>query len=213
MSDSEPKQPSMLTRFSQRMRRWQPNSEASDPIRLGRWIALVLAIYGVLIIGLGMYWSQTPDGFDTNETAAHYAAAAEQGVVTGSVTVSTLREVIRTLLEKPGGYLLNDLFPPGVWLDNMPHWEYGVLVQCRDLARALREVLSRSQSQSKEDVDLTLAEPRINFQSDSWILPASESEYRDASRFLEAYRSRLAITGEAALSFMPVRITSTIGLA
>ena len=101
MSDSEPKQPSMLTRFSQRMRRWQPNSEASDPIRLGRWIALVLAIYGVLIIGLGMYWSQTPDGFDTNETAAHYAAAAEQGVVTGSVTVSTLREVIRTLLEKP----------------------------------------------------------------------------------------------------------------
>ena len=201
MSDSASQKPSALARLSQRIKRWQPNSEASDPIRLGRWVVVVLAIYGVLIIGLGMYWSQTPDGFDTSDTAAHYAAAAEQDVVTGSVTVSTLREVIRTLLEKPGGYLLNDLFPPGVWLDNMPHWEYGVLVQCRDLARALREVLSRSQSQSKEDVDLTLAEPRINFQSDSWILPASESEYRDASRFLEAYRSRLAITGERSAQF------------
>ncbi|MDA9943024.1 DUF2333 family protein, partial [Luminiphilus sp.] len=169
MPESETTQPSRLARLTQLIKGWRPSAEASDPMRLGRWVVLVLAIYGSVVTGLGLYWSQTPDGFDTNQTAVHYAAAVEQDVVTGSVTVSTLREVIRTLLEKPGGYLLNDLFPPGVWLDNMPHWEYGALVQCRDLARALREVLSRSQSQSKEDVDLTLAEPRINFQSDSWI--------------------------------------------
>jgi hypothetical protein len=42
----------------------------------------------------------------------------------------------------------------------MPNWEYGALIQSRDLARALREVLSRSQSQSKEDEDLAVAEPR-----------------------------------------------------
>ena len=57
MSDSESKQPSVLARLSQRIKRWQPNSEASDPMRFGRWVAAVLAIYGVLIIGLGMYWS------------------------------------------------------------------------------------------------------------------------------------------------------------
>ena len=181
--------------------RFRPVASDSDPRTLGKWITAFASLYGLVTIGLGMYWSQTPDPFDVRQSAAQYAALTEQEVVTGSVTVAALQETIRTLLEKPGGYLHNDVFPPGVWLDNTPNWEYGVLVQSRDLARALREVLSRSQSQSKEDVDLTLAEPRINFQSDSWILPASESEYRDAARFLERYRSRLALTGESSAQF------------
>jgi len=105
------------------------------------------------------------------------------------------------LLEKDGGYTHNDLLPPGLFIDNMPNWEYGVLVQSRDLARALREVLSRSQSQSREDVDLTLAEPRINFQSDSWILPASEREYRSANKYLKAYLARLPEKGPEGARF------------
>ena len=100
-------------------------------------------------------------------------------MVTGSVTTGALIGVVQTLLDKPGGYTHNDKFPPGVWLDNMPNWEYGVLIQVRDLSRALREVFSRSQSQSTEDIDLVEMEPRFNFNSDSWILPSSESEYRD----------------------------------
>lgn len=181
--------------------RLKPDPSSSDPRTLGKWGGLIAGTYLLIAAGLGMYWSGTPDHFNVRDNAAFYAAATEQKVVTGSTTVSALQETIRILLEKPGGYLHNDLFPPGVWLDNMPNWEYGVLVQSRDLARALREVLSRSQSQSKEDVDLTLAEPRINFQSKSWILPASESEYRDALRFLEAYRARLAVTGENSAQF------------
>ena len=181
--------------------RFTSEPTGSDPLKLAKSIAVIVGAYLLVAGGLGMYWSSTPDSFEVREISAAYAAATEQGVVTGNTTVSTLQEVIRILLEKPGGYLHNDLFPPGVWLDNMPNWEYGVLVQCRDLARALREVLSRSQSQSKEDVDLTLAEPRINFQSDGWILPASESEYRDARRFLEAYRARLATAGDTNAQF------------
>jgi hypothetical protein len=105
------------------------------------------------------------------------------------------------LLEKPGGYISNDITPPGAFMDNMPSWEYGVLIQSRDLARALREVLSRSQSQSQEDVDLTLAEPRINFQNSSWALPATESEYGDARRYLKAYLNRLPKQGEESAQF------------
>ena len=86
----------------------------------------------------------------------------------------------------------NDRFPPGLWLDNMPNWEYGVLIQSRDLARAMREVFSRSQSQSKEDPDLAIAEPNFNFNSNSWMLPASESEYRDGLRHMRAYFRRLS---------------------
>jgi hypothetical protein len=100
--------------------------------------------------------------------------------------------VITTLLEKPGGFIRNDRMPPGIFMDNMPNWEYGALVQSRDMVRALREGFSRSQSQSKEDVDLTLAEPRLNFQASSWILPASEGEYRDGLKLVDSYLRRLS---------------------
>ena len=199
--------------MSQLRARLQPNPDSSVPMKLGKWAGAIVGVYLVLATIVGIYWSGTPGHFDVRDNATRYATATEQAVVTGTTTVTALQETIRTLLEKPGGYLHNDIFPPGMWLDNMPNWEYGVLVQSRDLARALREVLSRSQSQSREDVDLTLAEPRINFQSKSWILPASESEYRDALRFLEAYRARLAVTGENSAQFMPVQTTSVIGSA
>ena len=191
----------ILGPLSALFRSLKPDGVSSDPRRLGRWIGALVALYLIIASGLGMYWSAEPDAFDVRDNAARYAETAKQDVVVGTTSVAALQEVTRILLEKPGGYLHNDLFPPGLWLDNMPNWEYGVLVQCRDLARALREVLSRSQSQSREDVDLTLAEPRINFQSDSWILPASESEYRDARRYLEAYRARLSNTGDQSAQF------------
>ena len=85
----------------------------------------------------------------------------------------------------------NDIFPPGVYIDNIPNWEYGVLIQLRDLTRALREVMSRSQSQSREDPDLALAEPRFNFQANSWMLPSSESQYREGLGYLQQYLTRL----------------------
>ena len=193
--------------------RIKPDSGSSDTLKFGKWVGLIIAVYLLVTSLVGIYWSITPDHFDVNGNAMRYATTKDQAVVTGTTTVVALQEVVRTLLEKPGGYLHNDVFPPGLWLDNMPNWEYGVLVQSRDLARALREVLSRSQSQSKEDVDLTLAEPRINFQSKSWILPASESEYRDALKFLEAYRASWRSRARTARNFMPVPTISVTGWA
>ena len=165
-----------------------------------RAVTAAVAIYLTLTLGLGVYWSMTPDSFDVVENRAKYLKASNQSV-TGAATTAALLEVTRLLLEKDGGYISNDITPPGTFLDNMPNWEYGALIQSRDLARALREVLSRSQSQSQEDVDLTLAEPRINFQNSSWALPATESEYRDARRYLQAYLDRLPQSGEDSAQF------------
>jgi hypothetical protein len=159
---------------------------------LGRGIILALLLYLLVTLVLGVYWSLSPDHFDVEEKAAAYAAEDGVGVVTGSVTTSALMGVIEVLLEKPGGYLHNDRFPPGLWLDNMPNWEFGALVQARDLSRAMREEHSRSQSQSTEDPDLALAEPRFHFDSDSWILPSSESEYRSGLAYLRSYFRRLS---------------------
>lgn len=165
-----------------------------------RAIIAVIGGYSLLTLALGYYWSLPPDSFDVVDNRDRYVAPKGQPI-TGAATTAALLEVSRLLLEKNGGYLSNDITPPGTFMDNMPSWEYGVLIQSRDLARALREVLSRSQSQSQEDVDLTLAEPRINFQSTSWALPATESEYKDARRYINSYLSRLPETGEDSAQF------------
>ena len=93
--------------------------------------------------------------------------------MTGATTVATLLEVAASLLDKRGGYLSNDIMPPGAIMDNVPNWEFGVLTQVRDLAKALRNDFSRSQTQSTEDGDLMVAEPQFNFDNSSWLLPST----------------------------------------
>ena len=97
-----------------------------------------------------------------------------------------------TLLDKRGGYLSNDIFPPGVWLDNVPSWEFGVLVQVRDMSREMRLDFSRSQSQSAEDPDLSEAEGQFFWDNASWAFPDTEGEYRKGIVHLERYMQRLA---------------------
>lgn len=146
----------------------------------------------LIMLGLGWYWSLTPSAFDVSERAAARAEAAGKQVVVGYTTTGTLLEAAETLLDKPGGYLSNDVMPPSVALDNMPNWEFGVLVQVRDLARAMRNDISRSQSQSVEDTDLAKGEPKFNFDNNSWMFPATEGEYRDGIKAINAYLDRLA---------------------
>lgn len=169
--------------------RWQDSVGEGG---LLRWLGVAVGVYLFVAVAIGIYWSITPAAFDVRERAARYAAEDGGKVVTGSATTAALIGVMDTLLEKPGGFLYNDVAPPGVWLDNIPHWEYGVLIQARDLVRALREVHSRSQSQSKEDEDLALAEPRLNFSADSWMVPASEAEYRKGLKYVRSYLRRLS---------------------
>lgn len=158
------------------------------PIKLG-----LAALVGLLLICvvLGIYWSREPDTFDVAAVARAEVEYFGRDLVPGATTTATLIHVAETLLDKPGGYLSNDIIPPSIWLDNMPNWEFGVLTQVRDLSRAMRQSFSRSQSQSREDEALAKAEPRFNFDNRSWALPASESEYRDGISYLRAYLVRL----------------------
>lgn len=163
----------------------------------------LFVLYLLIILILGFYWSREPDLFLWQEEVGN------NGVVTapispdtvGSVTTSSLIMVADTLLSKSGGYLSNDILPPGLLLDNIPNWEFGVLVQVRDMSKAFREVFSRSQSQSTEDRDLVIAEPRFNFDSESWLLPSSESVYREAIEKLNSYHTRLVDPTQAGAQF------------
>lgn len=174
-------------------------SKLSEITQQSRWAALGLGAVTLYLIGavlLGIHWSQPPRQATTEEILAAHAPKDVPSAV-GNATVGALLFVTETLLEKPGGYLSNDITPPGLWLDNMPNWEFGVLVQSRDLARALRKDLSRSQSQSTEDADLVIAEPALNYDSTKWF-PSAESSYRKAIEAASSYQRRLATPDERA---------------
>ena len=145
--------------------------------------------------------SREPSPFVVADIATQSAALNEQATVTGYATTATMIEVARRMLEKPGGYLSNDVTPPSVFLDNIPRWEFGVLTQVRDLARALRNDISRSQSQSVEDKDLSKGEPQFNFDSESWFFPPTESEYQEGIAAFERYLNRLADPEEQSAQF------------
>lgn len=156
----------------------------------GLFVTPVLVILLLLAL-LGIYWSDEPEPFDTVQAAITHAPETESRLTTGSYTTSTLITLMETLLNKRGGYLSNDLMPPSIWLDNIPNWEFGVLVQCRDIARSMRNDFSRSQSQSVEDEDLIIAEPNFNFDNNSWFLPATENVYQEGIDSLYEYLGRL----------------------
>ena len=155
---------------------------------------LILVGFGILVIFvvlLGFYWSSEPPAFSVQQKAAERLALTANDNVVGSTTTVALITVAEALLKKPGGYLSNDVSPPGLYLDNIPNWEFGALVQVRDLARAFRESFSRSQSQSTEDPDLIISEPKFHFSNDSWLFPATESEYGEAIDRLDSYLARI----------------------
>lgn len=166
-----------------------------------RWLSLPVILILVFIIGLGAYWSDEPDLFDIVARTAEIAPATDGTTTTGSYTTSSVIVAMETLLNKRGGYLSNDIIPPSIWLDNIPNWEFGVLVQTRDIARSMRNDFSRSQSQSTEDKDLIIAEPRFNFDSQSWIFPATEGVYQEGIDALYQYLNRLQDPGNPDAQF------------
>ena len=163
---------------------------------LVKTIAVVFVMYALVILALMWWWDYEPPHFDVEKTAEARVAAKNEKLVAGSVTVSALIGCAETLLDKRGGYLSNDKFPPGLLMDNVPNWEFGVLVATRDLSDAMRNEFSRSQTQSTEDRDLKEAAPLFNSPNDRWLLPASERQYRKAIGFMDSYLTRLADADE-----------------
>ena len=149
--------------------------------------------YKILIVSiafcsilLGVYWSNEPDTFPVVKLNSSVTPTR-----VGFITTSTVIEMVEILIEKPGGLVSNDIMPPGIWLDNIKNWEYGVLIQIRDVSKAMRESFSRSQSQSMENPDLAFAEPRFNVDHKSWAIPWPEREYKDGQSYLKDYRDNL----------------------
>lgn len=170
-----------------------------------RWLFYSIVGYLLCAICIGIYWSSTPADLNVQAAIQRQLAQlklpSQTQLPTGVATTSTLIAVSETLLNKPGGYLANDIFPPALWLDDMPHWELGVLLQVRDTTQMLRASLSQSNLNHELDSDLQKAEVRFNFSSSSWGFPSSESEYSSGIDLLQQYNFRLLQANNTSAQF------------
>lgn len=168
-----------MTDLRDKLDQWLPDGGMPGIAALSVLLLLLVMVITTFVV------SNEPEPF------AVQAELRGKETIVGSATVNAAVTLGDTLLAKTGGYVSNDVLPPFVFLDDMPNWEFGALVALRDGSAVMRNHYARSQSQSVEDPDLARAEPQFNFQNDSWILPATESEYRDGLAYLRAYRVRL----------------------
>lgn len=157
-----------------------------------KWLLAGISGLVISMFILAQVWSFMPDTFNVEQASLNKAQQLNTTPVTGFTTTHALIEVSEQLLNKSGGYLSNDIMPPGVMLDNMPAFEFGALEMIRDLALALRKDFSRSQSQSLENRYLKIAQPQFNIDSKAWAWPSAESEYRKGIDALIKYRNSLA---------------------
>lgn len=185
---------------SWRASRRRRKEEALERPRYG-WIwkpLLALAgLYLLVSVGLGIWWSQPPAPFDVEQaTLERRGEAAYLPGARGTVTVATLATSVATLREKPGGYLRNDIAPPGIWLDNMPSWELGVLESSRDLARALPRMAGG------DNADLEVAREALMGDDRDWFHPSTEHRLELA---VEALDRQLVALADVDEGFAPGR--------
>ena len=158
-----------------------------------KWTLGLFTVTAIIAVFVLMFiWSDEPEPFDVVKNAREMVGAKEgDKLAIGVVTAATLSRMMTTLLDKPGGFIENDKMPPGVLMDNIPNWEFGVLTHIRDFALAMRDDLSRSQSQSSENKNLVKAQIRFNIDSEKWMLPRAEGEYNAGRKKIDAYLKEL----------------------
>ncbi|MEZ8295948.1 DUF2333 family protein [Vibrio splendidus] len=150
----------------------------------------ILSLYIIGLIAFGSISAIKPSLYTADEMMAAYPKDAEY--VVGDATTAAVIHVLDTLLNKPGGYLSNDILSKiGVW-DNMPSFELGAIYMTRDLFRTIREDFSRSQSQSVENPILKKKQPDIDYRHNSFMLPRTESTLRSAMEGMIQYREGIS---------------------
>jgi hypothetical protein len=175
-----------------------------EPSRRGavlKFLGIGLLVYAVVVVALGLYWTRQPAPLDVVEIQEREIAAVGGRAVPGTAVVAASIGVAETLLDKPGGLLYNDVMPPGVYMDNMPRWEYGVLKELRDSVRALRNDFSRSQTQSIENDDVRRADIKFAIDISSWMLPSAEDEYRQGIQALRDFMRGLSTGTDGSARF------------
>lgn len=170
-------------------------------IREKGWVWRILLLLGTLVaaIVIAMFvFSGEPSTITSKEALVKYLPADkidEKGepktIKTGAAITAMTVHLIDSLQDKAGGYVSNDVTPPGIIMDNMPAWEYGVLRNLRDISKVFRNNFATSGTQTKLDKDLAKVENKLSIDSEQWMFPSPEASYNDAARALQSYFNRI----------------------
>lgn len=165
------------------------------PRRWGRWLwlpALILLAVASYYVG-GALWLHRVDDDPAFDAGAELPAGASRAVAVAADLVA--REV------DENRWVANDpWFQPAWVLDNMPHYQTGIVAAVSRFAVELTDHLSRVRGASQIDPDADAAAGRLKYPGDVWILewsatpvqPSSESQYRSAVEHLRRFNQRLA---------------------
>jgi len=148
--------------------------------------SILLLMFFVAIYGYTVYLSIRPNVRDAN-----IITYDESVDVVGYRSVHALSQIGTVILDKPGGFIYNDVFPPFSFMDDMPNFEMGVVQVIRNALVVYRNHFSRNQTQSMENPHVVEAFTRFNIDTRSWMFPAAESEYRKGIEALERYEALL----------------------
>ncbi|MDF1794082.1 MAG: DUF2333 family protein [Thalassobaculaceae bacterium] len=109
-------------------------------------------------------------------------------------------------------------FYPSALLDNTPNYQQGIVYALSRFAIEMSDQIGRTRGSSEIDQDLDKAAGLLKYPGNVWIFdlstsflptPASESQYRAASRALKAYNERLA-SGQAIFERRADNLMATI---
>jgi len=148
-----------------------------------------------------------------------YAAHSLEDTSIGSHAVAMSAAMIDREVNQHSWISNDPWFKPGALLDNMAHFQKGIISANAIFAIELKDQLSRTRGSSQVDKELQDVASGINYAPDRWywdpsvsiflfVAPA-EKQYNSALRKLKSYNQRLAI-GEAVFERRTDNLLSTL---
>jgi hypothetical protein len=161
--------------------------------RLGTLALVVIALIAVYYLG-GMLWLHEID----DDPDFNAGVEVPEG---GSRAVAVAADLIDREINTHRWVANDPFFMPGSLLDNMPHFQQGIVAALSRFAIELSDQIGRTRGSSQVDPDVDSAAGLLKYPGTIWIFDfstsfaptaSSESQYRRAMRSLRAYNERLA---------------------
>lgn len=161
--------------------------------RSGGALLTALLLVAVYYVG-GAFWVSTID----DDTAFGREIEVPAG---GARSVAVAAALIDREVNQHGWTANNPFFQPGSLLDNMPHYQMGIMGGLSRFALQLNDRIGRARGTSPVDGDLDAAAGRLRYPGNIWLFDlsaslapttSSERSYREGLEALERYNARLA---------------------
>ena len=161
--------------------------------RISGYFLIVLVVLVLLYYGVGAVIMHSIDD-DPNFQAINEPEGGSHAV---AVTAALIDREVDTHF-----WTANDpFFYPSALLDNTPNYQQGIIYALSRFTIEMADQIGRTRGSSEVDADLDKAAGLLKYPGNVWIFdlstsflptPASETQYRAASRALKAYNERLA---------------------